>query len=306
MLNDDTAKFHNHDMTLVTPPGDLFEPHASHKACLVVLEGWEIGREIEVTGAELVIGRAANVSASIPVPSISRQHARIIRITSNDTNYYEIIDLGSMNGTRVNNMSVESSRLANGDRIQMGDVLLRFVLRDAVDERYHREVHRLIHYDQLTGLLKLSPLKQQIEADIQKANASAMFTLAMTDLDGLKRVNDTYGHAAGAMIVREMGQMIRDALRPDDRGGLFGGDETMLYFPNTTLEEAHVIAEQIRSTVEARIFEMNDHRFQVTISQGLAEFPRHGATMETIQNAADGALYAAKAAGRNCVRTAGE
>jgi len=211
-----------------------------------------------------------------------------------------------MNGTRVNNVSVESSRLSNGDRIQMGDVLLRFVLRDAVDERYHREVHRLIHYDQLTGLLKLAAFKQQLEADIQKSDESTKFVLAMTDLDGLKKVNDTYGHAAGAMIVREMGQMIRDTLRPDDRGGLFGGDETMLYFPNTTMDDAKLIAEKIRSTVEARIFEMNGHRFQVTISQGLAEWPKHGNTMETILGSADGALYAAKAAGRNCVRISGE
>ena len=306
MLNDDTAKFHNHDMTLVTPPTDLFEPHTSHKACLIVLEGWEIGREMEVTGAEMVIGRAANLNASIPVPSISRQHARIIRVTSNDTNYYEIVDLGSMNGTRVNNMSVESCRLSNGDRIQMGDVLLRFVLRDAVDERYHREVHRLINYDQLTGLLKHAAFKQQLEEDIKKNDESAVFALAMTDLDGLKKVNDSYGHAAGAMIVREMGQMIRDTLRPDDRGGLFGGDETMLFFPNTTLEEAKAIAEQIRLTVEARVFEMNGHRFQVTISQGLAEWPKHGKSMESILGSADAALYAAKAAGRNCVRVAGE
>ncbi|MBI5093819.1 MAG: GGDEF domain-containing protein [Candidatus Hydrogenedentes bacterium] len=293
-------------MTMVTPPGDLYEPPASRKASLIVLEGWEIGREIEVAGPEVVIGRAANVSAPIPVPSISRQHAKIVRVTSDDNNYYEIVDLGSMNGTRVNNNSVESIRLENGDRIQMGDVLLRFVLRDSVDERYHQEVHRLIHYDQLTGLLKLTAFKQQLEADIQKADSSTKFVLAMTDLDGLKKVNDTYGHAAGAMVVREMGQMIRDILRPDDRGGLFGGDETMLYFPNTAMDEAKAITERLRTTIEGRIFEMQGHRFQVSISQGLAEWPLHGNSMESILAAADGALYAAKAAGRNCIRVAGE
>jgi diguanylate cyclase (GGDEF)-like protein len=167
-------------------------------------------------------------------------------------------------------------------------------------------VHRRIHYDQLTGLLTLTSFYQQLDAEMSQSTTDrAVFTLAMTDLDGLKKVNDTHGHLAGAMAVQEMGAMIRSVLRPDDRGGLYGGDETILLFSKTPIEEATQLAEHIRTTIQARVFEHQGKNFGVTISQGLAEWPRHGKTAQEIVAAADGALYAAKAAGRNCVRCVG-
>src|SRR5690606_29001937 len=108
----------------------------------------------------------------------------------------------------------------------------KFVIEDNLDDAFHKEIHRRIHYDELTGLLTLGSLRQQLERKIEQGDLHAPITVAMTDMDGLKRVNDTYGHLAGAMTVREMGATIRKVLRPQDYGGLYGGDETVLFFPN--------------------------------------------------------------------------
>ncbi len=127
----------------------------------------------------------------------------------------------------------------------------------------------------------------------------------MTDLDGLKRVNDTYGHLAGRMIVREMGAMMREAIRPGDLAGLYGGDEAIVLYPDTDVDTAATVAEGLRKMIAERVFELEDHAFQVTISQVLAEWPGCGATGDALIAAADRALYAAKAAGRNCTMISG-
>jgi diguanylate cyclase (GGDEF)-like protein len=106
------------------------------------------------------------------------------------------------------------------------------------------------------------------------------------------------------MVVREMGAMFRSVLRTGDIAGLYGGDEAVVAFPATSLDKATVLAEQLRTTIAERRFEHAGNKFSVTISQGLAKCPEHGRTVEELIAAADHALYAAKAAGRNCVRTA--
>ena len=83
-----------------------------------------------------------------------------------------------------------------------------------------------------------------------------------------------------------------------------GGDEAIVLYPATTLDGAEKVAERLRGTVEDRVFEHSGKSFGVTISQGLAEWPRHGDKSEALIAAADGALYAAKADGRNCTRIA--
>ena len=304
MPDDHTTDPKTEDRTLVINPADMADAAAIHKASLVVVSGWEIGKQIDLATQEHVIGRSLLAGTRINSPSVSREHAKIVRVHEGSDEYYVITDLKSSNGTHVNGDAVTSSRLQNGDKIQLGDVVFKFVLEDAVDVRFYKDIHQLIHYDQLTGLLKMDAFKRELDTEIHKARTGGPFTLAMTDLDGLKRVNDTYGHLAGRMVVREMGVMIRQALRPQDRAGLYGGDESIMFYPGAPLDAASQVAERIRLTIEDRVFELQGNTFRVTISQGLSEWPKHGKTMEQLIAAADKALYEAKAGGRNCIRCA--
>jgi len=292
------------DRTIVLPDAGARPAAPPKKAALVVLAGWEIGREIELTGPEHLIGRAGTANTRINSQSVSREHARIARTIENGQETFLLTDLESSNGTRVNNLSVTSVNLNNGDKIQMGDVLFRFVVGDETDAKFYHNVHRLIHYDQLTGLMEMDSFRGNLEAEMNRCRQDGVLSLAMTDLDGLKRVNDTYGHLAGRMVVREMGNMMRASLRPQDLPALYGGDEAIILMPNTRIGEAAEVAERLRLCVESHEFDYHGQQFGVTISQGLAEFPLHGDTVERIIAAADHALYSAKAGGRNCFRLA--
>lgn len=273
------------------------------RASLIVLSGWQIGHEFALEGANWTIGRSPDVEITINLPSVSRQHAQISRARDHEAEYFEITDLGSMNGTHVNNELISpSARLNNGDKIQLGDVVVKFMLQDAVEAEFHQEVARRIHYNQLTGLLTLESFKPHLAEEIAHAKPGTRFTIAMTDLDGLKKVNDTFGHLMGSRIIQEMGAVMRSILRQRDRAGLYGGDEAILLFPDTPIDKALEIAESLRIGIADCKFEAGGQTFGVTISQGLAEFPTHGDTVEKLIAAADGALYAAKGAGRNCVR----
>lgn len=304
MRMDDTARTNTDEHTLLFGGVNTNKVGTVRKAALVVLAGWEIGHEIPLTEDSYTFGRGSQTDVRIAAPSVSREHARIVRISAENGDEFVVTDLKSSNGTFVNSTPVTSAHLQNGDKLQMGDVLFKFVLQDEADVRFYNDLHKLIHYDQLTGLLKMDAFKRELDAELRREEGKRVLTLAMTDLDGLKKVNDTHGHLAGRMVVREMGTIIRHALREEDRPGLYGGDEAIIFFPEASIDEAHDIAERLRIAIEQRLFEFHGKTFQVSISQGLAEWPRHGLTIEQLIAAADKALYAAKADGRNCIRHA--
>ena len=304
MLSDDTDNKPPEDLTVVMDGAASGLTNSKRRASMVVLSGWEIGREIELADGEHVFGRSLKADTPVDSSSVSREHAKIITTREGDEVAFTLLDLQSSNGTRVNNVSVTTKTLLNGDKVLMGDVLFKFVLHDEADARFYESVHRLIHYDQLTGLLTMDAFHRQLEVEMHRSGASRVLCIAMTDLDGLKRVNDTHGHLAGRMVVGEMGAIMRAAVREHDLPALYGGDEAIILFPATPIEEAVEVAEGLRAAIERRVFEHDGQSFQVTISQGIAQWPRDGESVEQIIAAADGALYAAKAAGRNCVRCA--
>jgi diguanylate cyclase (GGDEF)-like protein len=297
------------DTTRQVLPKDLDKLRAhtrGQRASFIVLAGWEIGRELAFESDSAILGRSPVADLTVALPSVSRQHARFERTTEMGKTHYFVHDLGSMNGTLLNGNPVTTAEIQSGDKLQMGDVVLKFMLQDAFEVQFHKEVHRRIHYNDLTGLLTIESFRPHLERAITETAPGGRFTVAMTDLDGLKQVNDTFGHPMGSLVIQEMGAMIREVLRPDDRAGLFGGDEAIMLYSDANLTEAKELAERLRSLVEQRQFCFEEETFRLTISQGLAEYPAHGVTCEQLIAAADGALYAAKAAGRNCVRTAGK
>lgn len=286
------------------PPEAAPAQIARARASLIVLAGWEIGKEIEVGASAMILGRSFECDVCVNAPSVSRQHAQIDLVEENGERYFRVTDLGSSNGTHVNATRTAATRLHNGDKVKMGDVLFKFVMQDEIDARFHQDVHRLIHYDQLTGLLTMDAFRLRLDEALRAARPGTTFSLAMTDLDGLKKVNDTHGHLAGRMVIGAMGRIIREALRETDYAGLYGGDEGIILFPDTPLHAALAIAEELRMAIEHYSFDFDGAPIRVTISQGLAEFPGHGRTPEALIASADRALYAAKAAGRNCVKAA--
>jgi diguanylate cyclase (GGDEF) domain len=125
--------------------------------------------------------------------------------------------------------------------------------------------------------------------------------LFIFDIDHFKKINDTYGHNAGDMVLLKLTQLVQRLVRPEDPLIRLGGEEFALFFPNTPLEEGLRSTERIRKTIEAHPFESNGVSIPITISAGVTMYS--GGTLEQFMEQADRALYQAKSTGRNKVET---
>lgn len=271
---------------------------SSREPVLVVLEGWEVGRLVRVD-RPLLIGRSHEAELRLPGPEVSRRHARLCPGAGGGI---VVEDLGSANGVWVNEHRVQSARLALGDRLRIGGVLLLVTAGDGVEARFFSRVHHRVHQDELTGLERGDAILAAIENELLRGRSPLV--VGMTDLDGLREVNARHGHGAGRAVVAAMGAAIRSALGSAGRAGLYGGDEVILLFARTSVEDAAELAERVREAIEAMEVEHDGQRLRVTISIGLAEWPRHASRTPELVAAADRALYFAKSAGRNRVATA--
>lgn len=158
--------------------------------------------------------------------------------------------------------------------------------------------------DGLTGLLNHSALLDQLDIEVARARRlSGRLVFAMADLDHFKRVNDTHGHGVGDQVLRVFSRLLQQRLRRTDALGRYGGEEFGLVLPDTDLAEARSLLDGLRADFAALRFHGGGGSFGVTFSVGLAAFPAHGSAADLCE-AADQALYAAKAGGRNRVETA--
>ena len=127
----------------------------------------------------------------------------------------------------------------------------------------------------------------------------------MLDLDHFKRINDNFGHLVGDDVLKEMCLRVTGAVRPYDALGRYGGEEFLLVFPETNLEQAQAQAERVRQAVGNRPFQLTKETSEtITISIGVAEF-REDEEIDSAVDRADKALYQAKKEGRNKVVSAG-
>jgi len=158
-------------------------------------------------------------------------------------------------------------------------------------------------HDHLTGLFNRRYMRDTLEFEVRRAKRhNSTLGLIMVDVDYFKKFNDTYGHETGDIVLRELGSFLRNNIRKEDIACRYGGEEFILILPNTSLENSHTRAEDLREKIEKE-FTINHLKkiHRITVSLGVAVFPIHGHTIEETLNAADTALYLAKTRGRNRV-----
>ncbi len=164
-----------------------------------------------------------------------------------------------------------------------------------------RQLSLLMSQDSLTGLLKHTKIKEQLANELAKAKRQhAQITFVMIDIDHFKSVNDTYGHMVGDQVIKSLSCLLQQRLRKSDNIGRYGGEEFAVVMPNTGIEEAMKVTDEIRTCFANIQFPHENEMFSVTLSAGLAGYPKYD-TAELVNQAADEALYEAKNNGRNCI-----
>ncbi|MGH2357810.1 MAG: diguanylate cyclase, partial [Candidatus Limnocylindria bacterium] len=171
----------------------------------------------------------------------------------------------------------------------------------AAQERRARTAYmELSLTDPLTGLFNRSQIFSTLDQEIRRTRRSERgFCVLMIDLDGLKTVNDSFGHHRGDELLRHLGIVIRRSIRTVDTAYRYGGDEFLVLLPETDIVGAFVVAEKIRAGAEELGISLGLDEVDISVSIGLISHPEDGLTVEELMIAADRAMYQAKALGKN-------
>ncbi|GAA6621788.1 diguanylate cyclase [Scytonema sp. NUACC26] len=174
--------------------------------------------------------------------------------------------------------------------------------------KLHEAIQSQSIRDPLTGLFNRRYMEESLEREFARAERQQQdLSIIMLDVDHFKRFNDTFGHSAGDMVLRELGTFLHAQIRSSDIACRYGGEEIILILPEAPTEVAKTRAEVIREGVKHLLVEHHSQVFgPLTVSLGVATFPEHGKTPEMTIAAADAALYRAKKEGRDRVVVASE
>jgi diguanylate cyclase (GGDEF)-like protein len=276
---------------------------------LVFLKGDSMSMSIPLEREEVILGRALGADMRLNDFKVSRQHASVKTIyeAENGETKYLLTDLDSKNGTFINGEKIDRDWLHNGDKIGIGEHLLRFELLDEIDQEYHRQIRRLVTHDDLTGLHSSRSFFSELRRETARCAAEKRsFCVLMLDVDHFKNVNDTYGHLTGSHTLEEIGGCITKNLRTGDVAARFGGEEFAAFLLEAELPQGLVAADRIRISIEEEHFSVirqgkATDTHHVTVSIGVASFPDDSKDPIELVEMADSALYRAKRAGRNRV-----
>ena len=281
--------------------GGRRRPEKRDRCTLTLLTGVEAGLVYSIDSEETVLGRSHGCRVRIEDSALSRRHCRILKRSEG----FVIEDLGSTNGTFVESDAVREPRLLeDGARIQMGrDTVLKFSVQDELEMRATQRLYESAMHDPLTGVYNRRYLDDHLKAEFAfAARHGTSLSLLLIDADHFKRVNDTWGHAAGDTALRALAEHLLRSVRHEDMVARFGGEEFAVLAREITIEGALAVAERIRHLVEVTPVRLGDGQtVTITVSVGVVtmsgarRFPAADALLE----AADDALYRAKEAGRN-------
>ena len=265
---------------------------------LVVVSGSLLGTIFRLDNAETGIGRDAVNVIAVNDAGVSRRHAILERIGDSVV----VRDLGSKNGTFVNDAEVRERELADGDLLHVGHGTYKFLAGDSPEHGYYEGLHDVASKDKLTGIPNRRSFDEALEREITRAQRhGVVVVLMLVDLDHFKRVNDTHGHVFGDAVLRQFAGLIRDRLRVSDFCARYGGEEFAIILIDTPLEEARVLADALRQLSADHTYVDGDTSAKVTTSIGGAVWSPEMKGAKDLIEAADARLYEAKAQGRDQV-----
>ena len=260
-----------------------------------------IGKMTKVDKAELIMGRSTEAAVQIEDDGVSRKHAKVL---VGPNGQFQLVDLGSTNGTYLNGIKVAVAQLQDGDKIQIGsNTVIKFSIQDQLEEQYQRSIYESATRDGLTRTFN----KKYFMDTLRKEFAYCLrhrvpLSLVMFDVDHFKKINDTWGHPAGDFVLTRIAHKVNETVRAEDLFARYGGEEFALMLRESAVDKALRCAERCRKAIDSTEFSFNGTPIKVTISLGVATlFDSDFAQPEDLIGAADKYLYRAKKGGRNRV-----
>lgn len=202
----------------------------------------------------------------------------------------------------------DDSDWRNGDREEFHAAVAESLALAIANLRLRQTLRHQAIRDQLTGLYNRRYLIEMLDRELQRAEVRDQhLVVAMLDMDHFKRFNDTYGHAAGDAVLARVGIILRQWKRGEDIVARYGGEEFAIVLPDTPANVAVEHLETLRKTIETTTIEHHGQLLPpLTMSCGVAEYPRHSLDRDALISITDKALYTAKRDGRNRVNLAPE
>ncbi len=287
------------DRTVIaTQKNDPEEQKSSYEPFLIQISGRETGRMFNLKGKNFQIGRDRTCAIAVEDQHVSRAHAEIV------WSGQQIIlrDLGSTNGVFANGAKVTEHVLMENDKIRIGTRLFfRFCYQDAMDQNFQQTLFKAANMDSLTQLYNKKYFVDALSKEFSYARrAGSPLSLMMMDIDHFKPINDSHGHRAGDAVLKHLGGLLTSGIRHENVACRYGGEEFALILRNATISTAQQVAERLRMKIENEVIIHEALSLKITVSIGVASVGDPTiVTIEDLVEAADQALYDAKAHGRN-------
>jgi two-component system cell cycle response regulator len=263
-----------------------------------LIYGGELGRKVELSTHPSVVGRDADCDIVLDLSTVSRRHASFFERDG----LCHVEDLGSTNGTLVNDEEVTDARvLRNNDHVKIGSAVFKYLDGGNVEAMYHEEIHRLAITDGLTGIANKRALVEFLERELARSKRHQRpLSLIILDIDHFKNINDEHGHLAGDQVLRNVARALCEHVGPDELLARYGGEEFAVILPESDLAKATARAESLRIGAESLVTQWEGERIRATISVGASAAEANDDITSLIARA-DANLYEAKRAGRNRV-----
>lgn len=297
-MSDDNATMVITDIQAALKAAD---DEASEKAaCFLVVGGDLNGTLFDLLDGETFVGRNPDCTIPLEFQGVSRQHFKVI--VKGDESL--ISDLGSANGTFLNNKKIEQDTvLVKGDMVKLGSIALKYLPKGDTERLTYDKLHKEANTDGLTQCYNKMYFNGKLDIEVKKSKVTGSpLSLIIFDLDHFKKLNDNFGHDAGDYVLKEMAAVLRDnGIRKGDTFARYGGEEFVVLLPKTNLKQAFEIAERLRKLVYDHNFIYEEKKLPVAASIGVADYRQGVESGTDLFKRADSAVYKSKENGRNQV-----
>jgi len=259
---------------------------------------WQVGERIPIKGTAtewVATNRKAIVESDLSQKSRFDTAKYHLKQGVRSIAYLPLIAKGKVIGSLV--VASSQPNAYSQRHVMLLEQLASQIAMPVENSRLYAKVEERARTDELTGLLNRRSLDEMITSEIGRhSRYGGVFSLIILDLDSFKAFNDNYGHLAGDKLLRQIGSVMKGAIRNADQAFRYGGDEFAILLPQTNIDAAYEVAERVRKRVASKV--KTDH-VPITASLGLANWPADGIGANEIIEAADITLYHAKRSGGN-------